>query len=69
MSTCCNWPQLQRCRPSGCKLLLFVPLSSLLQKCIEYMLKHDILDKYFKGEMPSEDDIILSGGRLAEAYS
>ena len=41
---------------------------ALLQLRIEWMTK-DILERYFKAQPLPEKDIIVSGGRLAEAYS
>ena len=41
---------------------------ALLQLRIERMTK-DILERYFKAQPLPEQDIIVSGGRLAEAYS
>ena len=41
---------------------------ALLQLQIERMTK-DILECYFKAQPLPEKDIIVSGGRLAEAYS
>ena len=52
------------CRASKSRACPF----ALLQLRIEQMTK-DILQRYFKAQPLPEKDIIVSGGRLAEAYS